>query len=133
MKCPNCGAEIGSSKVCDYCGSRIPYDMQLEQEKLNKKGCPKCGSTNVRFTREHRGEIRDENSSQVIYETVGICNDCGFTWVPDVDDSARPPKRRTWLWVLGWIFIFPVPLTVILLRKKDMSPASDTPCSLPPG
>ena len=33
-----------------------------------------------------------------------------------------PPKRRTWLWVLGWIFIFPLPLTVLLIRKEDMKP-----------
>lgn len=25
----------------------------------------------------------------------------------------------TWVWVLGWICIFPVPLTVLLLRKSD--------------
>ena len=29
-------------------------------------------------------------------------------------------KRKTWLWVLGWIFIFPLPLTLILLKKPDM-------------
>ncbi|WP_418738711.1 hypothetical protein, partial [Ellagibacter isourolithinifaciens] len=34
----------------------------------------------------------------------------------------EPPKRRkTWLWVLGWICIFPVPLTIIMLNKEDMS------------
>lgn len=33
-----------------------------------------------------------------------------------------PPKRRkTWLWVLGWICIFPVPLTIIMLDKKGMN------------
>lgn len=30
-------------------------------------------------------------------------------------------KRKTWLWVLGWIFIFPVPLTIILLKKPGIS------------
>lgn len=30
-------------------------------------------------------------------------------------------QRKTWLWVLGWIFIFPVPLTILLLRKRDMN------------
>ena len=32
-----------------------------------------------------------------------------------------PKKRKTWLWVLGWICIFPVPLTIIMLNKKDMN------------
>lgn len=34
----------------------------------------------------------------------------------------EPPKRcKTWLWVLGWICIFPVPLMIIMLNKEDMS------------
>lgn len=32
-------------------------------------------------------------------------------------------KKNTWLWVLGWVCIFPLPLTILLLRKKDMKPA----------
>ena len=27
-------------------------------------------------------------------------------------------KRNTWLWVLGWMFVFPLPLTILLLRNK---------------
>ena len=30
-------------------------------------------------------------------------------------------KRRTWLWVLGWIFVFPIPLTILLLRTEKLS------------
>ena len=43
----------------------------------------------------------------------------------DVTYIAPTPskKRRTWLWVLGWIFVFPLPLTILLLRKKDMKPS----------
>ena len=33
----------------------------------------------------------------------------------------EPKKRKTWLWVLGWIFIFPLPLTILLRRKKSMN------------
>lgn len=29
----------------------------------------------------------------------------------------------TWVWVLGWICIFPLPLTILLLRKKEMKSA----------
>ena len=39
----------------------------------------------------------------------------------EYNDEDAPKKKKTWLWVLGWIFIFPVPLTIILLRKKDMN------------
>ena len=120
MRCPNCGAEIGTSDKCEYCGSTITSDMKKEQEILNKKGCPKCGSTNIKFTRENHGEVNGKKSKKIVHKTVGVCSDCGYTWYLDV---AEPKKRKTWLWVLGWIFIFPVPLTILMLRKKDMKPA----------
>lgn len=36
-------------------------------------------------------------------------------------NAENSGKRKTWLWVLGWIFIFPVPLTIILLKKPGIS------------
>lgn len=117
MKCQNCGAEINNSKYCEFCGSQITADMQKEQELLNKSACPKCGSTNIKFAREKIGESKGKRGTQIIRTTTGVCNDCGYTW----QTQDAPKKKKTWLWVLGWIFIFPVPLTIILLRKKDMN------------
>lgn len=122
MKCPNCGSEIGTNKVCDYCGTQISYEMQKEQEQLKKAGCPKCGSTNIQFKRENQGEVRGKHSKQVIHRTVGFCKDCGATWYTSGSDDL-PKKGKTWLWVLGWIFIFPLPLTILMLRQKEMKPA----------
>ncbi len=121
MKCPNCGAEIANgSKTCEFCGTQITYDMLCEQEQLSKKGCPKCGSSNITFTRENQGEIRGRKAKKVVHTTVGYCKDCGYTWTPEME---KPKKRRTFLWILGWIFIFPVPLTILMLRKKELKPA----------
>ncbi len=120
MKCQNCGAEIsGNTRYCEFCGSQITLEMKQEQEQLNKSGCPQCGSGNITFRRENQGEVRGKNAKQVIHRTVGVCKDCGATWFSDEEKK----KRKTWLWVLGWIFIFPVPLTIIMLRKKDLKPA----------
>ena len=122
MKCPNCGAEItGKAKFCGFCGSSITVQMLKEQEQLNKAGCPRCRSTNISFSREKQGELKGRRGTAVIRSTVGVCKDCGYTWQTDSNVSA-PKKRRTWLWVLGWIFIFPLPLTILLLRKKQMKP-----------
>ena len=120
MKCPYCGAEIVSGKFCEACGSQITVEMMKEQEQLNKSGCPKCGSSNVSFRRENQGEIRGKKSKEIVHKTVGVCKDCGYTWYPE---GGSEKKRKTWLWVLGWIFIFPLPLTLILVKKKDMKPA----------
>ncbi len=122
MKCPNCGAEIsGNSKVCEFCGSSISTQMRLEQERLNKSECPKCGSTNISFGREKQGEIKGKRGTTIVRSTVGVCKDCGYTWQTD-NGGTTVNKRKTWLWVLGWIFIFPLPLTILLLRKKEMNP-----------
>ena len=128
MKCPSCGAET-QGKFCEYCGSELP------QEKPQVGGCPKCGSTNVTFKRERVGTSTQRSShkniigtgrtgqsvSQSAYRTVGLCQNCGFTWNPNAANKGS--GKKTWLWVLGWICIFPVPLTILMLRKKDMKPA----------
>ena len=119
MKCPNCGAEIGaSSKFCDSCGSQISYEMRREQEQLNKQGCPKCGSSNIQFRRENQGEVRGKNAKRVIHRTVGFCKDCGYTWYPNAENEMTRKNNMIW-WVLGWIFFFPVPVMVLIWRKKN--------------
>ena len=126
MKCPSCGAEA-NGKFCEYCGSEM-----TQQPKAGV--CPKCGGSNVTFKRERVGTAtqsrsqknvigkgRTSNSvSQSAYRTVGLCQSCGYTWNPN---GGNKSGKKTWLWVLGWICIFPVPLTILMLRKKDMKPA----------
>ena len=118
MKCPSCGGEIGNSKFCQFCGSQISYDMKREQEQLNKAGCPKCGSSNIQFNRENQGEVRGKYSKQIVHRTVGFCKDCGFTWYPSGANRAPQKNNLVW-WILGWIFFFPVPVMVLIWRKKN--------------
>ena len=123
MKCSNCGAEIGlNAKFCEYCGSAITAQMRQEQNEINKAGCPKCGSPDISFSREKQGEVMGKDGLTVVWETVGVCEDCGYTW--RTDGGAKPTaQRKTWLWVLGWIFVFPLPLTILMLHSKQMKPA----------
>lgn len=109
MKCPNCGAET-REPICEYCGSEV-------QQESKRAKCSKCGSTDIAFKRENQGEVRGKKSKQIVHRTVGYCKDCGNTWYVAED---APKKRKTWLWVLGWICIFPLPLTILLLRNKKM-------------
>lgn len=107
MKCPNCGAETNAA-VCEYCGTQIN----------NPQGCCKrCGSPNLSFRRENQGEINGKKSKQIVRRTVGVCNDCGYTWF---EEDTPLKKRKTWLWVFGWIFIFPLPLTILMVKNKKL-------------
>lgn len=121
MKCQNCGAEV-TGRFCEFCGTRITPEMLSEQERFNKKGCPKCRSTNISFRRENQSEVRGKYSKSIVHRTVGLCKDCGYTWYTDAPTQPTKKKRRTWLWVLGWLCIFPVPLTILMLRKKHLNP-----------
>ena len=118
MKCSNCGAVIkDGSKFCEFCGDSITANMKRDQEYVNKAGCPKCGSSNIKFEREKQGEVRGKKGTAVVRATVGFCGDCGYTW-HTAGSSNQPKKNNMIWWVLGWIFFFPAPVMVLIWRKK---------------
>ena len=114
MVCPNCGAKIqadadmGSAK-CEHCGStfilddeavHVKYDNAYEAGYQFEKGRQQAQAEARQRENEHRTDAGNTASQEIV----------------------APKKRKTWLWVLGWICIFPLPLTILMLRKKDMKP-----------
>lgn len=96
-KCENCGTVFENGNFCPKCGVKAG---------AKAKKCPRCGAE---------------------YYSAA-CPDCGYTNSADnitvvyADSAPQPVKeRKTWLWVLGWIFIFPVPLTILMLRNQKLS------------
>ena len=91
-KCVNCGTEFKDRQVCPGCGVTVGQAI---------KTCPRCKAT---------------------YYTLA-CPSCGYTpeWTAAQQASGYPGKKRhTALWVLGWIFFFPIPLTVLIVRSKKL-------------
>lgn len=78
-------------KICRHCNSKIEDDALV---------CPYCGCV------VKKGKKEKEASNES----------------PVNGNSALAPKkkRKTWLWVLGWLCIFPVPLTILMLRNQKM-------------
>lgn len=89
--CPNCGVKVGDHpKICYHCGT-----------EYYSNACPNCGYIPKQET--PKADVYEWTSSPIQNTTV-----------------EQPKKRRTWLWVLGWIFMFPVPLSVLIWRSQKM-------------
>lgn len=144
MICPQCGAKLeidrkSNSAICQFCGAKLLIDDEVQHMQYDnaeetgynfEKGrqrakmeaslntlhsaslCPKCDSSNITFTRESAG-------TRGYHKTTALCKNCGNTWTVTTDIS-KAKNRRTWLWVLGWLIIFPVPLTILMLRNKKL-------------
>lgn len=135
--CPHCGAKLTVDRknhkyVCDYCGTEYAMeDSEVrmvnrtsgdsESDGTQSARCRKCGSTKIQYRRERE----TGSSSGFYYRTTAMCQNCGYTWrtSSDVADAKEKEKSkgRLWLWVLGWICIFPIPLTIIMLRNKKIA------------
>lgn len=148
MKCPNCSAEV-TGNYCEYCGSEMPKekenvtitnnyygDVNEKDEPVETKVyCPCCGSNNIKFNREYTGQNtkgRKKNSkTKTKYQTIAVCSSCGYTFKPlpllnpnipqnKANIEATKKMLKTLIWVIGWVFCFPVTLAIYLMKKKGV-------------
>lgn len=139
--CEYCGSEMPQEKTIVNITNNYYCDTTSEKRRevdRNLGKCPKCGNSKIAFKRERVGTLTQSGSrkkyigtgrkgqtvSQSAYRTIGVCQTCGCTWTPNVniDEEKKGSDKKIWIWVLGWICFFPIPLTILILRKKDMKP-----------
>ena len=117
-------------KICEYCGSECKDEERVCSAcggNSFKKKCPDCGTLftegdfcpacGVKFGAE--GHVCPRCGTK-FYKT--LCPGCGYI-LGERYESDQPrynPRRKTALWVLGWIFCFPVPLTILIVRSKSL-------------
>lgn len=107
LKCPRCGATLKNIRdrnniVCQYCGNSFVLDDETKVVRYDSESAEEAG---YQF---EKGRLRAQNESNSATTINGY-----------VKQQKR--KKNTWLWVLGWICIFPVPLTVILVKNKNIN------------
>ena len=106
LSCPHCGAHLKvdpsiKQATCEHCGAALLIDDEVQRVQYDN-----AEEAGYKFEKgRQRAQAEAHRTAPTSYQ------------------SSAPKKRKTWLWVLGWIFIFPLPLTIILLRKKEMKPA----------
>ena len=106
MDCPRCGAPIqipnhAKSVVCEYCNSTIAVESDSGQVDLSN-----AEEAGYNF---EKGRQRAQAEQQPIVQQVQ------YEYVP-----VQKKKRHTFWWVMGWIFIFPIPATILIVRSKKM-------------
>ena len=130
--CPSCGAHLdvdvgNKTATCQYCGAVFPVEDETQHFKL--EGAAQAGYEFEKGRQRAQAEAAARQGQYTPPQTYPTKQpNPPRTYPPPPAAAQQVPmqpkkKRKTWLWVLGWICIFPVPLTIIMLRKKDMKPA----------
>lgn len=106
--CPRCGANMRivpetNRAVCDYCGTTVLIDdetTRIEYTNAEEAGYKfEKGRLRAQAEQAQRTVVQ-----QVRYENV----------------TTQKKKRHLFWWVMGWIFIFPLPATILIVRNKKM-------------
>lgn len=101
--CPKCGVNLRidadrKQAFCEYCGAQILVDDEVQHFQIDN-----AESAGYAF---EKGRQRAQNEAQATR---------AYTY-----QSAQKKKSKIVWWVLGWIFIFPIPLTIIIARNKKL-------------
>lgn len=101
--------------------------------------CEKCGSNNVEFKREKVNTNKNGNSvvgyskskakgihnstTEHNYRTIGMCKNCGNTWIAYQEQKPKVKKKISWIW---WVLFFPIPLTITIYRSEKLTKEKKT-------
>lgn len=101
-KCNNCGTLFDEGNFCPHCGVRagmLPRRCPNCGTEYFSAACPTCG-----FIPNNQNRYSNPPTNNVVY----------------VREPAKN-KSKMWLWVLGWLFMFPIPLSILIYRSKNLS------------
>ena len=107
--CPSCGAklEIDSERkqaFCAYCGAQLHIDDEVQrvEHAVSYDNAEEAGYLFEKGRQRAMADLPDRPRSQPV--------------------AKQEKKTSIVVWFLGWICVFPIPLTVLMLRKKSMKP-----------
>ena len=102
--CPYCGAPVIMDKkgvgLCEYCGQYVMWDDG--SQKVVLEDAYNSGYEFEKGRQQAQAELQDTYART---------------------QYAEAPRRRHWFWwVMGWIFIYPIPLMILMIRNRAMNP-----------
>lgn len=112
--CAHCGAQLTIDKennraFCKYCGSEFIIEQQ--NQSIDDDNAERIG---YQF---EKGRQRAQNENMYQHNENMYQNNANVNLPP-----PPPRKRHIFWWVMGWIFIFPIPATILVARNKNIKP-----------
>jgi hypothetical protein len=126
MKCQVCGAPLDAGLdekyiICRACDT----PLRLNEDATSFLRDPEAFGYGFEKGRQR---ARDEQKRVVNLDTTSGMSEDHLIRAAQYDHktytNAAPPKRKkkhTLWWVLGWIFIFPIPATILAWRSRKLS------------
>lgn len=115
-KCPQCGASMVFNAttqrvICEYCGMTLLVDEGITSVK-----CINAEEAGYNF---EKGRIRARaelaaSSSPVVHHVHHYEYSS-----PELVEEKKTPNLW-WLWLIGWLVVFPLPATILILRAERM-------------
>ncbi len=108
--------KVGKSTRINLSKSGIGFSVGSKGARVTKKAgggtrtTLSVPGTGISYVKDSKQKSGQNFRSSSMNKEINVNN----------DGPGEPRKRRTWLWVLGWMLVFPLPLTILMLRKKDM-------------
>ena len=104
------------SMVCPRCGAPLNTDASASQVV-----CEYCGATSFLVSETKQAEYTNSEQAGYEFEKGRLRAQAEQAQqVRDAYEPAEPKKRHTFWWVMGWIFFFPVPATILIVRSKKL-------------
>lgn len=106
MVCPNCGAALQADAdknklTCSYCGNSLLVDDEVQHIQYDN-----AEDAGYQFEKGRQRAQAEQRMNNISTSTV----------------TYQPSKPNyTWLWVVGWICCFPIPITVLVARSKSLT------------
>lgn len=124
MNCPHCGGPLEITDTdrqvkCPYCDSAVHIDRDeppAASPEENEQAGYAFEKGRIRAQQEAR---RQEAADQRDILTGQIATALAGMALRQV--TPRRPRHLFW-WIVGWIFCFPIPLTVLIARSRHLKP-----------
>lgn len=116
LSCPNCGSKLSLNKetnecTCNSCGGTFLLDDENQTQQFDAESAAEAG---------YQFEIgRQKAQSEVRKNTVVSSQRTSQSGYRNT--NSQRGKSNIWLWIIGFLCIFPIPVTILVYRSKKLS------------